>query len=272
LDSDAIDHASCRIGCNGVGCMVPRAVSASLSDVLGCAFGLSSLAIRRAAGTGGRPHHPKSARSALHRYSDELHVPQRSVVVLFHADPVLFNFSHALSGGAPLGTVVVFVNCMCRRIFRALHVACSLATEWPVGVRRFRDLSLARVCTRNIARHVAHTIHRTRGMVLTSGRWNTSWADPLPCSPAALRRSLRVHFRRFCHRHRLHAVDRRHCWNNFVIQSTSQTFRSSWTLFVRFVSHSPTLRDLARTTHSTGADLGIPSDLRADSGCAWGAG
>ena len=31
-----------------------------------------------------------------------------------------------------------------------------LAAKWLVGARRFRDLSLARVCAGNVARHVAH--------------------------------------------------------------------------------------------------------------------
>src|SRR5215469_11101987 len=115
--------------------MVSRAVPAALSDVLGGALGLSSFAIRRAAGTSRRSHHPESSRSALHRYRDELHVPECSVVVLLHTDPTLFDFSPALSDGASPGTMVVFGNRMCRRIFRALRAARSLAAEWLVGVR-----------------------------------------------------------------------------------------------------------------------------------------
>ena len=102
LDADAIDHAPGRVGSNRMERMVSRAVPASLSDVLGRAFGLSSFALRCAPGASGRPHHPEPARSALHRYSDEFHVPQRGVVVLLHADPILSDFSPALSGGAPL--------------------------------------------------------------------------------------------------------------------------------------------------------------------------
>ena len=45
---------------------------ASLSDVLGRAFGLLGFAFRRAPRTGGQPHRPQSARPALHRYHDEL--------------------------------------------------------------------------------------------------------------------------------------------------------------------------------------------------------
>src|SRR4030095_9286415 len=98
-------------------------------------FGLSPFAIRRPTRTGGRPHHPESARPALHRYSDELYVPQRGMVVLLDADPVVPDLSPAFSGGTALWSMVVFVNSVCHRILRALHVARSLATKWPLGVR-----------------------------------------------------------------------------------------------------------------------------------------
>src|SRR6266480_4166481 len=141
--------------------MVRRTVPAALSDVLGGASGLSPLAVRCATGTSRRPHHPESARSALHRYSDEFHVPECVLVVLLDADPVIPDLSPAFSGGASTGAMVVFGHCMCRRIFRALHVACSLAPKWPVGVRWFCDLPLARVRAGHIARHVAQPIDRT---------------------------------------------------------------------------------------------------------------
>ncbi len=59
------------------------------------------------------------------------------------ADPVLLDLSPALSGGAPFGTMVVFVRRVCRRIFRALRIARGLAAKWIVGARRFRSLSAA---------------------------------------------------------------------------------------------------------------------------------
>src|SRR4029453_2626977 len=58
LDTDAIDDAPCRVRYNRMGRVVSRTVPSPLSDVLGRAFGLSYLAIRRAAGTGRRPRHP----------------------------------------------------------------------------------------------------------------------------------------------------------------------------------------------------------------------
>src|SRR6266496_338910 len=126
-----------------MGLMVSRAVPAALSHVLGRAFGLLDFAVRCASRTGGQPHYPEPARSALHRYSDELHVPQRSVVVFLHADPVLLDLSPALLGGAPAWAMVLFVNRMRRGIFCALSVARPLATKWIVGARWFRSLSAA---------------------------------------------------------------------------------------------------------------------------------
>src|SRR5204863_3233362 len=123
--------------------MVSRPIPAALSDVLGRAFGLSPVTFRCAARTGGQPHRAEPARSALHRYSDELHVPQRGVVVFFDADPALFDFSRALLGGAALWTVEVFVNRVCRRIFCPVFVAGGLAAKWIVGARWFRDLPIA---------------------------------------------------------------------------------------------------------------------------------
>src|SRR4029077_19221282 len=139
---DAINRATRRIRSrgSGMGRVVLRTVPAALSDVLGGAFSLSPFAIRCPAGTSGRPHHPEPARPALYQYSDEFHVPQRSLVVFLHADPVLPDFSAAFPDGAPLWTMVFLVNCVRRRIFRALHVACCLAAKWPVGIGRFRDL------------------------------------------------------------------------------------------------------------------------------------
>ena len=46
-----------------------------------------------------------------------------------------------------------------------------------------------------------------------------------------------------------------------LFKEPSETFRSRGTLFLRLVSHSPTLRHLARAPHSRGADLDVPSDL-----------
>src|SRR6266511_4081051 len=73
-------------------------------------------------------------------------------VVFLHADPVLFDLSPALLDSAPHWTMVVSDNRVCRRIFGALRVARSLAAKWAVGARRFRDLSVARVWPRNLAR------------------------------------------------------------------------------------------------------------------------
>src|SRR6266568_2883980 len=146
LDADAINNATRRIGSPRVGRVVSRAVPAALSNVLGSAFGLSHFAFRGAPRTVGRPHRAQPARPPFHRYSDELHVPERGVVVFLHADPILFDLSPALLGGAPLWAMAVSDRRVRRRLFRTLRVAGAVAAKWVVGAWRFRDLSLAGVC------------------------------------------------------------------------------------------------------------------------------
>src|SRR5437870_3359764 len=158
LDVDAINDATRRIGASGLGQLVSGAVSAALPDVLGGASGLSRFTFCRPSRTSGQPHHSQPARPALHRYPDELHVPKRGVVVLLHADPVLFNLSPALLGSAPRWTMVVSNNRVCCRIFRALRVPRAVAARRIMGPRRLRDLSITRVRTRDIARDVAPRI------------------------------------------------------------------------------------------------------------------
>src|SRR5438552_16306839 len=108
------------------------------------------------------------------------------MVVLLHADPVLPDFSAAFPDGAPRGSIMVFVHRVRRRMFRALHVAGRLAAKWSVGVRRFRDLSFARVRAGNVARHVAHAFACTRGWVFPSRGGPGSWSDALYCCGATL--------------------------------------------------------------------------------------
>src|SRR4030095_1020848 len=163
-------RAPSRIGRDRLGIVVSCAVPAALSDVLGRPPGLSPVAFRRASRTGGQPHRAEPARSALHRYSDELHVPQRSVVVFLNADPVLLNLSPALLGGAPAWSIAFFVNRMCRGVFRALPVARCLATKWIVGTGWFRDLSSAGTCARNVLGDMAYPIGRATRMVSPSRR------------------------------------------------------------------------------------------------------
>src|SRR6266481_709650 len=155
LDADAINDATRRIGSYRLGRLVSRAVSAALSDVLGRTFGLSTFTFRRASRTGGQPNHSEPARSPVHRYPDELHVPQRGLVVLLHADPVLFDLSPTLLGSAPPWTMDFSDNRVCRRIFRSLHITRCLAAKWIVGPWRFCDLSVTGVRARDIPRDVA---------------------------------------------------------------------------------------------------------------------
>src|SRR6266403_5086690 len=138
--------------------MVLGAVRTAISDVLGRALGLSCLAVGCSPRTGGRSHHPQSARPAVHRYRDELHVSKRGVVVFLHADPVLCDLSPALLDGAACWTMVVSVHRMRCRIFRALRLAGALAAKRIVGTRRFRNLSIARVRARDVAGNVVYAI------------------------------------------------------------------------------------------------------------------
>src|SRR5262245_18448143 len=164
-----------------MGRVVSRAVSAALSDVLGRALGVSRVALCCSARTGGRSHHSEPARPAVHRYRDELYVSQRGMVVFLHADPVLCDLSPALLDGAPHGPMAVFANWMCRGIFRALRLAGPLAAKRIVGTRRFRNLSITGVRSRDVARPVVHAITSAPGMVSSSRLGIHNRINPLPC-------------------------------------------------------------------------------------------
>src|SRR5882762_7887832 len=170
LDADAIDNATRQIGSSRLGRLVSRAISAALSDVLGRTFGLSTFTFRRASRTSGQPHHSEPARTPVHRYPDELHVPQRGVVVFLDADSVLFDLSPAFLGSAPSWAMDVSDNRVRRRIFLPLRVARAVATKRIVGARWVRNLSVTRVCARNVAGDVAPTIACPRSTVSTSRR------------------------------------------------------------------------------------------------------
>src|SRR5712675_1676732 len=128
--------------------MVLGAVRTAISDVLGRALGLSRVAFCCPPRTGGRSHHPQPARPAVHRYRDKLHVSERGVVVLLHADPVLCDLSPALLDSSARWTMVVSVHRMRRGIFCALRLARALAAKRIVGTRRFRSLSITGICAR----------------------------------------------------------------------------------------------------------------------------
>ncbi len=152
------------------------------------------------------------------------------------------------------------------RIFRALHITRALAAKRIVGAWRFRGLSLARVCARNVVRNVAPPISRARRMVSSSRRRFRSWTNPVSRGAAALPRPLRLHFGRFRHWRVLHARNRRHRRSHLTIQQSGETVRTGRTLFLRLVSDSPTLCHLAGTSHSRGADLVVSSDRSCNTG------
>src|SRR4051812_38877197 len=151
MDAHAIDRTSRRQRRNCVGRLVLGAVCTAIPDVLGCALGLSGIAVRRAPRTRGRSNRPQSARAAVHRYRDELHVSKCGVVVFRHADPVLSDLSPALLDGTAGWTMVVSVHWMRCGIFRTLCLARALATKRTLGTRRFRNLSITGICARDVA-------------------------------------------------------------------------------------------------------------------------
>ena len=161
----------------------------------------------------------------------------------------------------------VFANRMCRGIFRALRFARAMATKRLVGPRRLRDLSITRICTRDVARDVVHAITSALGMVPSSRRGIRGGVNSLPCRPAALSRPVRIHFCRFRHGRVLHAGDRGHRRVHCAFEWTSQTIRTGRTLFLRPLSYSSTLRHLARPPDSRSADLGISVDLHPGARC-----
>src|SRR5207249_3686757 len=80
---------------------------------------------------------------AFHRYHDELHVPERGLVVLLDAHPILSDLSPALLGSAPFWAVYLFTNGVCTWIFRALPAARGLSPAWLLGPGRLRHLPTA---------------------------------------------------------------------------------------------------------------------------------
>jgi hypothetical protein len=124
---------------------------------------------------------------------------------ILDADPILSHLSPAFLVGAACWTMVVSVHRM-RRGFFARYVLLVLWPQnglWVLG--GFANLSIAGVYARDVACNVVRAITRRV--------WNGSFfvardsypLDPLPCSPAALPRTLPLHLCRFRHRRVLHA-------------------------------------------------------------------
>jgi len=97
--------------------------------------------------------------------------------------PLLFWAARRLGPG-------LFLLVACAAGFFARYV---LLVLWPQN--GFRDLSLARVCARNLARNVAPPIGCARGMVLSSRCRFRDRINPLSCGITPLQRPLRLHFR-----------------------------------------------------------------------------
>src|SRR4051794_18931076 len=112
-----------------MGRMVLGAIRTAVPDVLGRSRCLPCIAVHRPPRTSGPSNYPQSARAAVRQYRDELHVSKRGVVVFRHADPVLFDLSPALLGGAACWTWVVSVHRMRCGIFFPLRAARALAAK-----------------------------------------------------------------------------------------------------------------------------------------------
>ena len=111
-----------------------------------------------------------------------------AMLIQFYCD-----LSPALLDSAARWTMVVSVHRMRCGIFRALCLARALAAKRIVGTRRFRNLSIAGICARDVAGNVVHAITRAHGMVPSSRRGIRSRLDPLPRGTAALSRPIRIH-------------------------------------------------------------------------------
>src|SRR5436309_5602970 len=129
LGPDAIDSEPDGEGAGVMDGMVSRSVPAPLSDVLGRAFGLPHLAFRRAFGENRQPHRAEPARSAIREHQRELLLSKRSLVVFFHAHPVLSNLSAAFLDSEKTRAMEFFANRVCRRIFRGLSDAGRLCAK-----------------------------------------------------------------------------------------------------------------------------------------------
>src|SRR5207248_3367306 len=168
LGTHAIDHAPGGIRHCGLGRVVSRTLLAALPDVLGGALGLFAFPVHCTARTGGQSHYLEPARPAVHRYSDESHVPQCSVVVLRHADSIRLYFSSPFLDGSPAGTGTFFVTRVRCRILYSVHIPRRLATKWFVDAGWVRNLSSPRVRAGDGTGNVAQPIECTRGMARSS--------------------------------------------------------------------------------------------------------
>src|SRR5207245_9968473 len=95
----------------------------------------------RANSAGCCSYHSRSTVSRLHRYLNELDVPQRRLVGLLRAHPILCDFSPALLGGAKIWSMAILPRRVCVRIFRSLSDARCLFATWLLDPRRLCDLS-----------------------------------------------------------------------------------------------------------------------------------
>src|SRR5262249_34411536 len=85
---------------------------------------------------------------------------------------------------------------------------------------------------------------------------------------AAVPRTLPLHLCRFRHWRVLHAGDCWNCWIDFAVQFARPVVRTRRHIFVWSLPDTPAVRDLAGTSYSRSADLGVLVDLHPHPRCA----
>src|SRR6266487_4606562 len=237
--------------------MVSRSIPPPLSDVLGRAFGLPHLAFRRALGTNRQPHRAEPAWSAIREHQHELLLSERSLVVFFHAHPVLSNLSATFLGSEKTRAMDLFANRVCHRISRALSDAGCLSAERYVDTGRLCHLSTPRICFWSGSRDVVRAVAATSG---TLSPWRRRISDriaALSSSPPALLQWLHLHLRRLRHRRLLLPCDNRPGRNYFAVPATGESDRPGGSVLLRQLPGPPALRDQVGASHSRATDLGV---------------
>src|SRR5262249_12162505 len=261
LEPDAIDNGAGRNRSRRLGAMVFRTVRPALSDVLGRASGLSGLAVCRATRTGGRANHPQLAWASLYQHRDEFHVPECGLVVLRDAHSILSDVPPAFPGRAKVWRLDLFLNRVRARILRSLPDARRLSGGRTLDARWLRGLPFAGIRSRNGARRLAYNIDIPR-RVVSLARARTDRGNSFVSARAqTLRQRHRLCLLRFRDRRMLLPGDRRNCGRDFTHRRSRQNINARGDVFLRPLSHSPAVRDLARIEDPPAIDPDVHPDL-----------
>src|SRR5690242_10693659 len=167
------------------------------------------------------------------------------MVVFHHAYPVLSHLSAPLLGGAKIGTLAVSHSCLRDWLSHPLLPACSLPGQWDVDSRRPCPLPAPGVCSRDGGCDLAPSA-AGRCRTLSSRRlWFVRRSYSLPRGPPVLSRSDELHFCRSCDRRLLLSCSGWACWSHRSPPAPRHSDRARGNVFLRDLSHSPPLCDLA---------------------------